>query len=143
MVRHVVGLVQTLRVARPCSDLAAARRFYVDVLGLAVLAEFADHQGFDGLIVGEPCAAWHLELVHERGIAVARPSPEDLLVLYLADAAAYAARVQRLLTAGFAPVPSHNPYWDHDSASFEGPDGYRVVLTRRTWATGNRQPRRT
>jgi catechol 2,3-dioxygenase-like lactoylglutathione lyase family enzyme len=136
MVRRV-GPVQTLRVARPCSDLAAARRFYVDALGLAVLAEFADHQGFDGLIVGEPGAAWHLELVHERGTAVAYPSPEDLLVLYMADAAAYATRVKRLLAAGFPPVPSHNPYWDHDGASFAGPDGYRVVLTQRTWATGN------
>jgi catechol 2,3-dioxygenase-like lactoylglutathione lyase family enzyme len=141
MVPHA-GPVQTLRVARPCSDLAAARRFYVDALGLAVLAEFADHQGFDGLIVGEPGAAWHLELVHERGIAVAPPSVEDLLVFYLADAVAYARRTQCLLAAGFTPVPSHNPYWDHDGASFAGPDGYRVVLTRRTWATGN-QSRRT
>ncbi|MCU0937799.1 MAG: VOC family protein [Burkholderiaceae bacterium] len=142
MVPHV-GPVQSLRVARPCSDLIAARRFYVDALGLSILAEFADHQGFDGLIVGEPGAAWHLELVHERGIAVAHPSPDDLLVLYLADAAEYSVRVQRLLAAGFAPVPSHNSYWDVDGASFNGPDGYRVVLTRRPWATGNEQPRRT
>jgi catechol 2,3-dioxygenase-like lactoylglutathione lyase family enzyme len=129
--------VQTLRVARPCSDLIAARRFYVDALGLSILGEFADHQGFDGLIVGEPGAHWHLELVHERGMAVAHPSSEDLLVLYLGAAAAYETRVQRLVAAGFAPVPSHNPYWDHDGASFAGPDGYRVVLTRRPWATGN------
>jgi catechol 2,3-dioxygenase-like lactoylglutathione lyase family enzyme len=141
MVPHT-GPVQMLRVARPCSDLVAARRFYVDALGLSILAEFADHQGFDGLIVGEPGAPWHLELVHERGTAVSPPSPEDLIVLYLADAAAYAAREQRLRAAGFVPVPSHNPYWDHDGASFEGPDGYRVVLTRRPWPAAN-QPRRT
>jgi catechol 2,3-dioxygenase-like lactoylglutathione lyase family enzyme len=131
---HGAGPLHTLRVARPCSDLAAARRFYVEALGLAVLAEFADHQGFNGLIVGEPGAAWHLELVHEHGTRVARPSPEDLLVLYLPSEGEYEERRRRVRALGSAPVPSNNPYWDRDGETYEGPDGYRVVLTRRSWA---------
>jgi catechol 2,3-dioxygenase-like lactoylglutathione lyase family enzyme len=127
------GPVHVLRAARPCSDLGAARRFYVEALGLTVLAQFEDHAGFDGLIVGEPGARWHLELVHEPGAVVARPSAEDLLVLYLPDAREHAARLRRMLDHGHRPVPSHNPYWDHDGATFEGPDGYRVVLTLRAW----------
>jgi len=127
------GSVHTLRAARPCSDLAAARRFYVDALGLSVLAQFEGHAGFDGLVVGERGAHWHLELVHEAGRVVARASPEDLLVLYLPEAGEHAARLRRMQDHGHRPVPSPNPYWDHDGATFEGPDGYRVVLTRRAW----------
>jgi catechol 2,3-dioxygenase-like lactoylglutathione lyase family enzyme len=126
--------VPVLRVARACSDLRQARRFYCDGLGLDVLAEFSGHDGFDGLIVGLPGAGWHLELVVERGAAVATPSPEDLIVLYEADAATYRARVSRLREAGHAAVPSNNPYWDRCGTTFEGPDGYRTVLANRAWS---------
>ena len=122
-----------LRVARACSDLAQARRFYLDGLGLQVLGEFADHDGFDGLIVGAPGAEWHLELVVERGARLQPPSVEDLLVLYEPDRAAFEARVQRLRAAGFAAVTSNNPYWDRCGVTFEGPDGYRTVLAQRAW----------
>jgi catechol 2,3-dioxygenase-like lactoylglutathione lyase family enzyme len=123
-----------LRVARACSNLAQARRFYCDALGLSVLAEFADHDGFDGLIVGLPGAGWHLELVVEHGATVARPSAEDLIVLYEPDRAAYELRLQRLRAMGAAVVPSNNPYWDRCGVTFEGPDGYRTVLANRAWA---------
>jgi catechol 2,3-dioxygenase-like lactoylglutathione lyase family enzyme len=129
----LASVTSVVRIARPCSNLAAARRFYVDALGLMVLAEFADHEGFDGLIVGEPGARWHLELVHEHGVAVARPSVEDLLVLYLPEPGDFAARKARVLSHDYRPVAAHNPYWERDGVTFEGPDGYRVVLTRRAW----------
>ena len=122
-----------LRVARACSDLAQARRFYCDGLGLTVLAEFAGHDGFDGLIVGHAGAGWHLELVLERGVAVSPPSPEDLIVLYEPERAAFEARKQRLLAAGFAGVGSNNPYWDRFGVTFEGPDGYRTVIAHLAW----------
>lgn len=122
-----------LRVARASADLAAARRFYVDALGLTVLGAFADHDGFDGLIVGLPGAAWHLELVRERGAAVMRPSPEDLLVLYEPDGARHAEWVRRMQRYGFDPVAARNPYWQRNGCSFEDADGYRTVLARLAW----------
>lgn len=39
-----------LRVARACSDLGQARRFYCDGLGLALLAEFAGPDGCRAVI---------------------------------------------------------------------------------------------
>jgi len=124
-----------LRVARPCSDLAQARRFYCDGLGLPVLSQFSDHQGFDGLVVGPRGAGWHLELVLERGAAVPPPSLEDLLVLYEPDRAAFDSRVARLRQVGFSTVRSNNPYWERCGVTFEGPDGYRTVLALRSWDT--------
>jgi hypothetical protein len=36
---------------------------------------------------------------------------------------------------GYAPVPSFNPYWDTQGATFEDPDGYRIVFQRQAWET--------
>ena len=123
-----------LRVARPTDNLAALRRFYCDGLGLRQLAAFTAHNGFDGLVLGHPQAPYHLEFTHQPGHVVGRaPTPDNLLVFYLPDAAAWQAAVQRMATAGFAPVPAGNPYWEAQGCTFEDPDGYRVVLQHAAW----------
>ena len=123
-----------LRVARPTDNLPALRRFYCDGLGLTQLAAFTAHNGFDGLMLGHPQGPYHLEFTHQPGHVVGRaPTPDNLLVFYLPDADAWHAAVQRMEAAGFAPVPSYNPYWDAQGRTFEDPDGYRVVLQQAAW----------
>lgn len=129
--------VPVLRVARPTDDLQALLPFYCRGLGLEVLGSFVDHQGFDGVMLGRPGAPYHLELTHHRGHAVGRaPSADHLLVFYLPDGAEWTQAVERMQAAGFAPVPSDNPYWDREGRTFEDPDGYRVVLQRAAWPGG-------
>jgi catechol 2,3-dioxygenase-like lactoylglutathione lyase family enzyme len=123
-----------LRVARPTDDLDALLRFYRDGLGLAVLTWFRDHDGFDGVMLGHPGAAWHLEFTHAAGHAAGRaPTPDNLLVLYLPDEGEWRAAVARMRAAGIAPVAAFNPYRDRQGATFEDPDGYRVVLQNAAW----------
>jgi catechol 2,3-dioxygenase-like lactoylglutathione lyase family enzyme len=124
-----------LRVARPVSDLARSTAMYRDGLGWSVLGSFEDHQGFDGVMLGTGGAQYHLELTRARGHAL-RPgsTPEDLLVLYLPDAAQWQAACERMLAAGFARVAPFNPYWEMRGATFEDHDGYRVVLQNDTWS---------
>jgi RimJ/RimL family protein N-acetyltransferase/catechol 2,3-dioxygenase-like lactoylglutathione lyase family enzyme len=139
LVRHVdiEPLVQHSRIARPTDDLAAVLHFYRDALGMAVLAGFADHAGFDGVILGWPGLDYHLEFTHQRGHTVGRaPSQDHLLVLYLPDATTWQAAVARMRAYGYEPVPSYNPYWDQQGATFEDPDGYRVVLQQAAWRPG-------
>ena len=127
-------LVPTLRIARPTDDLPALLHFYCHGLGLQQLAAFADHNGFDGVMLGHPQAPYHLEFTHQPGHAVGRaPTADNLLVFYLPDAEQWQAAVQRMAAAGFGPVPSYNPYWDQQGHTFEDPDGYRVVLQRAAW----------
>ena len=77
-----------LRVARLSRDLAAAVRFYRDGLGLEVLYEFKDHDGFDGVMLGHEGAAYHLEFTRKRDHKAGRAATEEnLLVFYLPDAA--------------------------------------------------------
>jgi catechol 2,3-dioxygenase-like lactoylglutathione lyase family enzyme len=124
----------TLRVARPTDRLVEVVRFYQDGLGLERLDSFEDHEGFDGVMLGLPGAPYHLEFTRHHSHRAGRaPSADNLLVFYLPDAQEWRSAVDRLLAAGYASVPSFNPYWDRSGRTFEDPDGYRVVLQNAAW----------
>jgi catechol 2,3-dioxygenase-like lactoylglutathione lyase family enzyme len=123
-----------LRIVRPTLDFAPLLRFYCDGLGFGVLAQFAGHGGFDGLIVGSPHSPYHLEFTrHESLRNVRAPTHEHQLVLYLPDAAQCRAAVERMRAAGHAEVEPANRYWGEGGTSFEAPDGWRVVLFNGKW----------
>lgn len=109
-------------------------RVLPDGLGLRLIDRFEDHEGFDGIILGETGAPYHLEFTRAAGHRAGRaPSPDNLLVFYLPDPDVWASAVERMRSAGFAPVASFNPYLDAGGATFEDPDGYRVVLQCGAW----------
>jgi catechol 2,3-dioxygenase-like lactoylglutathione lyase family enzyme len=126
--------IPRVRVARPSDDLEAVVRFYRDGLGFAVLAQFENHEGFDGVMLGHENAPWHLEFTRAHGHAAGRaPTQDNLLVLYIPDAGEWAAAHRRMTDCGYEPVPAFNPYWDRQGITFEDPDGYRVVLQCSHW----------
>ncbi|GGM03304.1 VOC family protein [Deinococcus aerophilus] len=123
-----------LRLARPSLDLEAARRFYVDGLGLDLLHHSTDDAFAALLMMGLPGAAWHLELTRPHLHPVApTPTPEDLLVLYLGTVPT-PELVARLEEHGGRRVEAANPYWDRWGVTLEDPDGYRLVLCQRDWS---------
>ncbi|HEX5685944.1 MAG TPA: VOC family protein [Ideonella sp.] len=123
-----------LRLARPVTHLARSVALYRDGLGLNVLGSFEDHEGFDGVMLGQPGAGHHFEFTCSRNHPVPpTPTPEDLVVLYLPDAAEWRMACERMQAVGFLPVPSFNPYWDERGRTFVDPDGYRVVLQNAGW----------
>jgi catechol 2,3-dioxygenase-like lactoylglutathione lyase family enzyme len=125
----------TLRVARPTDHLDEVLRFYADGLGLVRLRSFDDHDGFDGIMMGVPGAAYHLEFTRKRGHEAGRaPTSDNLLVFYLPDGREWREAVNRMIATGYDPVPSFNPYWDRAGRTFEDPDGYRVVLQNASWS---------
>ncbi|UWQ20620.1 VOC family protein [Jannaschia sp. W003] len=120
-------------MARPTADIARLVPFYRDGLGFRVLAEFRDHDGFDGAVLGHPRAPWHLEFTRHPDHPPLPPSPENLLVFYLPDPEAHRAACARMEAAGHVPVPASNPYWDRSGRTYADPDGWRVVLAARAW----------
>jgi len=62
----------TMRVARPTDNLAAIAEMYAKGLGFAVLAEFKDHRGFDGVILGHAGQRYHIEFTYQRGHKVGK-----------------------------------------------------------------------
>ncbi|MEU9993868.1 VOC family protein [Streptomyces sp. NPDC050848] len=124
-----------VRLARPSRDLAAAERFYVDGLGLDVLWQTTERVPgkHDLLMVGPKDGAWHFELTRDPEHPLEpTPTVDDLFVLYL-GAPADASLIDRLTASGGTRVPAHNPYWDEHGVTVADPDGYRLVLSSRTW----------
>lgn len=123
------GRPPVLRVAYPSNDLQALLPFYIGGLGLEVLSRFHDHDGFDGVILGRSGWPYHLEFTRRLGHAAeGPPSGDNLLVFYHPRADDWRRAVRRMTDAGFAPVPSLNPYWDRSGLTFQDPEGRRVVI---------------
>jgi catechol 2,3-dioxygenase-like lactoylglutathione lyase family enzyme len=121
--------VAQVRVARPTDQLERVVAFYRDGLGLPELTRFTNHAGYDGVMLGLPGKAYHLEFTqHLDGSPCPAPTADNLLVLYIPDAAELATLRSRLERLGHIPVEPENPYWLHNSVTFEDPDGWRVTL---------------
>ncbi len=120
----------SVRFARPTTRLEACASFYRDMLGLEVLAEFKDHDGYDGVVVGLPDRSVQLELTRRADApAPPAPTPEHQLVFYLGDQDALARAHARLRGHGLESVPIENPFWSRRGAmAFADPDGWMVIL---------------
>lgn len=124
----------TLRIARPVTNLNLSDEMYRTGLGLEKIGEFAEHQDFNGVMLGHPSLGWHLEFTLCGSHPVKpQPSSEDLLVLYIPDLNEWQKSCDKILAAGFSVVESFNPYWDVSGRSFVDHDGYRIVLQNRAW----------
>ncbi|WP_203752079.1 VOC family protein [Actinoplanes cyaneus] len=126
-----------IRIARPSRDLIAAERFYAGGLGLRVLfrAEANGPGEHDLIMLGLPGAAWHLELVGGPNLIVEpTPTTEDLFVIYL-DGPVDERLIARLVEAGGRRV-EQSAYWDRWGVTVADPDGYRLVLSTRSWRNG-------
>jgi hypothetical protein len=107
---------------------------YCAGLGFSVLARFADHDGFDGTIVGHEGQSYHLEFTTRRGHrATDAPDADHLLVFYIPEIEEWQACCARMTRAGFRAVESLNPFWDRQGRTFEDPDRYRVVIQNSAW----------
>jgi MoxR-like ATPase len=70
---------------------------------------------------GEPYALLDLDYLSWAGTGTGTRASEFGLLLH------------RLVDAGGTRVPARNPYWDHPGVTIADPDGYRLVLTGRSW----------
>lgn len=107
---------------------------YVAGLGWRKVGSFRDHGGFDGAMVQGASEAVHLEFTcRAANPVIPTPTHEDLLVVYIAEADAWAARCKAMVEAGFAQVEPLNPYWQQHGRTFRDHDGYLVVIQQGPW----------
>lgn len=124
-----------MRIARPVTSLESTFQMYSQGLGLHKIAQFNDHDGFNGIMLGREGLGWHIEFtVCQSHPVQPQHTEEDLLVLYYPDEAEWSQACERMVKAGFTVTTSFNPYWDVNGKTFVDPDGYRVVLQNRAWA---------
>ena len=119
-----------LRIARHTERLEEVVALYRDGIGPEEIGRFHDHEGYDGVFLAVPGSGAHLEFTAGGSHPAPAPHPESLLVLYLGDEAATAEIGSRLEGDAVSPA---NPYWAEHGATFEDPDGFRVVLVPERW----------
>lgn len=132
---NLLSPTSPIRLARPSRSLERAERFWVEGVGLEVLWRTGPEAegGHSLLMLGLPEAPWHLELVEDpETLAANLPGEEDLLVVYRGERPTE-AELERLIHAGGHRVAARNPYWDEHGVTILDPDGYRLVLSHRTW----------
>lgn len=123
-----------LRIARPVTSLERSVGMYRTGLGLSVIGRFDDHDGFDGVMLGNPGLGYHFEFTHCRAHPVApTPTAEDLIVLYIPVQDEWERTCSQMLRAGFVEVRPFNPYWLQRGRTFADHDGYRIVLEQAAW----------
>jgi hypothetical protein len=123
-----------LRIARPVTNLVKSATLYQHGLALTELSRFEDHQGFDGVMLGDATSCFHIELTYCRHHPVTpSPTAEDLLVFYVPDQNEWHQRCEAMQVAGFSLVEPFNPYWAVHGKTFQDEDGYRVVIQHASW----------
>ena len=130
-------MIQSVRIARPVSDVNRAATMYKRGLGFTEAGRFENHDGFDGVMLEKAGLGFHFEFTHCRTNPISpSPTPEDLVVLYVPSAEPWQARCAAMLSAGFQEVESFNPHWKQHGRTFEDADGYRVVIEQASWKSG-------
>lgn len=123
-----------MRTAKPVTDIETSFLMYSQGLGLQKIAEFNDHDGFNGIMLGRKDLGWHIEFTHcEYHPVQPLHTAEDLLVLYYPDEKAWMHACEKMTGAGFRITKSFNPYWDVNGRTFVDVDGYRVVIQNKAW----------
>lgn len=117
------------RVARPTRDLPTSVAFYRDVIGLAHIGGFSDHDGYDGAFFALP-GGGELELT-SGPVPPDGWSEEDLLILYVTNRDALQECIAALRGYAVTEVRAANPYWNRMGHTVLDPDGYRVVIAVR------------
>ena len=99
--------IHTLRVARPTDNLKSLAKMYAEGLCLQVIGHFVDHDGFDGIIIGQPNGPYHLEFTTHLGhTAGTAPTKDNLLIFYIPNTEDWRASCARMEAAGFTHVVS-------------------------------------
>ena len=91
-----------MRIAKPVANLERSFLMYSKGLGLHKIAEFNDHDGFNGIMLGRGDLDWHIEFTFCRNHPV-QPlhTEEDLLVLYYSEEKEWDTACERMIGAGF------------------------------------------
>lgn len=119
-----------LRVARHTNQLEPLIEFYCRMLDMEILSEFHNHQGYDGIFIGNREYDWHLEFTVSDDEPDHQPDPDDLLVFYAQSEAEYNHLIQQFSNNQVPEVLSRNPYWSTKGKTFTDPDGYRIVISK-------------
>ncbi|WP_282787509.1 VOC family protein [Flavobacterium croceum] len=118
----------TLRFARHTNNLKQLQSFYIDILGLNLLGNFDNHEGYDGIFIGKPNENWHLEFTKSDEIVPFNFGEEDILVFYPNTKLEFDLIHDKILANKIEFIEAKNPYWNENGKMILDPDGYRLII---------------
>ncbi|CAG5080829.1 VOC family protein [Parvicella tangerina] len=118
-----------LRVARHTHSLEIITKFYHEILGLEVIGEFENHDGYDGVFLGKPENDWELEFTTSDRKSRSQYDEDDLLVFYLSDDEIQNLK-KKLYSENIQLESAVNPYWNKMGILFRDPAGNRIAIAR-------------
>jgi catechol 2,3-dioxygenase-like lactoylglutathione lyase family enzyme len=119
----------TFRFARHTNNLEQLKSFYIDILGLELLGDFENHNGYDGVFIGKPNENWYLEFTKSDEIVTFNFGEEDILVFYPNTKLEFELIHDKLKTNKMEFIKAKNSYWNENGKMILDPDGYRVVIS--------------
>lgn len=121
----------TFRYARHTNNLKRLENFYTSIVGLEKLGGFENHDGYNGVFIGQADRDWHLEFTQSEEKAIHTPYPDDLLVFYTQTEEEFNEIKKRIVDNRIEQRISKNPYWKVHGIEIEDPDGFGVVICRK------------
>lgn len=118
-----------LRVARHTDNLELLVKFYTEVIGLQIIGDFKNHEGYDGVFLGKENSDWHLEFTTSNEKAIHHPEADDLLVFYPENLQEYHRLLERIAANNIPRVAAKNPYWNKNGILILDPDGFGIVIS--------------
>jgi catechol 2,3-dioxygenase-like lactoylglutathione lyase family enzyme len=118
-----------LRVARHTANLEKAISFYVNILGLEILGEFKDHNGYDGVFIGKQDLEWHLEFTTSKENPNHLFDEDDILVFYPRTQEELDCVLNKIRENNFEIRESKNPYWNENGTQIKDFDNHNVIIS--------------
>lgn len=119
------------RYARHSNNISQLETFYTQIVGLEYLGGFQNHDGYDGVFVGNADADWHLEFTSNGEYCAQRFDEDDILVFYVYSQVELTCIKRRIEKANIPIEAPRNPYWKSNGIMISDPDGYKVVFAVR------------
>lgn len=118
-----------LRIARHTDKLDKIIRFYVDILGLEILGDFKNHDGYDGIFIGKPNKDWHLEFTISQENPQHIFDEDDILVFYPNTHEELDSIMNKIRENNFEIKQSKNPYWNINGILINDFDNHNVIIS--------------
>ncbi len=123
-------MFQQMRVAKHTKSISNIKDFYCRQLGFKVIGSFQDHQGYDGIFLGNQ-SEYHLEFTTSEVLPNRILDPDDLMVFYCESDEEYLKIEETFIH--YPKVETRNPYWHDKGIALLDPDGNVVVICKSNW----------
>ncbi|MDF1697657.1 MAG: VOC family protein [Saprospiraceae bacterium] len=117
------------RSARHTNDLGLITDFYTSIIGLDILFNFENHNGYSGVFLGKANHSWHLEFTSSKTQAHHVFDSEDLLVFYPLEKSEYDTIIERIEKYNIKKNRPNNPFWMDNGVYIKDPDGFGIIVS--------------